>query len=95
MTDEYTPTTEEVRSSFASNQFVQRGEFEFELLAEDEAGAEFDRWLAAHDAEVAAKAWDEGHDAGWNSRHDDAIRGWMSSGVHESDAENPYRKAVQ
>lgn len=22
---------------------------------------QFDRWLAAHDAEVAAKAWDEGH----------------------------------
>jgi len=29
--------------------------------------AEFDRWLAAHDAEVAAKAWDEGHRANWRT----------------------------
>ena len=26
----------------------------------DESGAVFDRWLAAHDREVAEKAWDEG-----------------------------------
>lgn len=45
--------------------------------------------------EREAKAWDEGHDAGWNSRDEDAARGWVPSGVHESDAVNPYRKAVQ
>ena len=26
----------------------------------DESGAVFDRWFAAHDREVAKKAWDEG-----------------------------------
>lgn len=26
--------------------------------------AEFDRWLAEHDAQVAARAWDEGYDRG-------------------------------
>ena len=57
--------------------------------------AEFDHWRARNDAEVAAKAWDEGHDAGWNSRDDDAARGWVPSGIHESDAVNPYREGSE
>lgn len=66
-----------------------------ELVAQlEKAEAERDDALARI-AEIAAKAWDEGHDAGWNSRHDDAVCGWVPSGVHESDAVNPYRKAVQ
>lgn len=44
--------------------------------------------------EREAEAWDEGHNAGWNSRNDDAVAGWMPSGPHESDAKNPYRSEV-
>ncbi len=36
------------------------------------------------------EAWDEGHAAGWQSRHDDWASGHVPSGVHESDAVNPY-----
>ena len=47
MTEEYTPTTSEVR-------------FMWEDMAHcnghDDGNASFDRWLAAHDREVAAKA---------------------------------------
>lgn len=50
--------------------------------------------LREHDAlrEVKAEAWDEGHDAGWEDRHQDALAGWMTSGPHESEAVNPYRE---
>ena len=58
---EYTPTTSEVREQFARG---ARGGYG----GSAEAGAhrrvaaqnKFDRWLAAHDREVAEKAWDEG-----------------------------------
>jgi len=46
MTD-YTPTTEEIRNRYLS-----------EVFPEDEA--EFDRWLAEHDRQVAEKAWGQG-----------------------------------
>lgn len=52
-------------------------------------------WAAGRLQPELAEAWDEGHEAGWNSRDDDVSRGWVPSGVHESDAENPYRKAVE
>lgn len=51
---EYTPTTEEVRDKWAScvEEFgTSRGMH----LDYDDALAAFDRWLAAHDAEVAAR----------------------------------------
>lgn len=48
--------------------------------------AEFDAWLAEHDAAT----WKTGHDAGWTARHDDALAGWTPSGPHESDAVNPH-----
>jgi len=44
----YTPTTNEVRTAFAVD--------EFGYWFEDGQGAEFDRWMTAHDAEVTAKA---------------------------------------
>jgi len=44
----YTPTTNEVRTGFAVD--------EFGYWFEDGQGAEFDRWLTAHDAEVTAQA---------------------------------------
>jgi hypothetical protein len=52
MSDEYTPTTEPVRGHFAASPMAPSPR-EFAREA-------FDRWLAARDREVAAKAWDEG-----------------------------------
>ena len=62
-------------------------------------------WLTAQDVlgilasapadalrEMKAEAWDEGHDTGWEDRHQDALAGWMTSGPHESEAVNPYRE---
>lgn len=52
--------------------------------------ARFHRWLAQHDAEVAAKAWDEGarsrqcHCEAWSD-------GECACGNYPSEA-NPYRK---
>ena len=51
MTD-YTPTTEQVRNGWIDNG-----------THEERDGAEFDRWLAAHDAQVAAKALRDAADA--------------------------------
>lgn len=74
MTDKYTPMTA-VRRAYCTNQGP-----------ETRTGPEFDRWLAAHDAEVRADAWDEGFYAGAN--HD--------FGDYEVAPEpiiNPYRSA--
>lgn len=60
MTDPYTPTTEEVRA----------------LYDERTEPGEFDRWLAAHDAEVAAKADLRGFNRGYGQ----ANREWQLSG---------------
>ena len=54
MADEYTPTTGYVRDAYCHvHQGVmgERGD-----AAHEKFHAEFDRWLAAHDREVAAKA---------------------------------------
>lgn len=50
-----------------------------EQRREWEAG--FDRWLAAHEAEVAERAWDEGYEAATEDIGDDAFR----------TTPNPYR----
>ena len=52
----YTPTTDDVR-----DEWIESGQGSPTVRLH--AGAAFDRWLAAHDAEVAAQAWDEGHRA--------------------------------
>ena len=54
---DYTPTTKEVREDYAlgRNEVVGAGWY-------DQHRAEFDRWLAAHDAEVTAKALERGVD---------------------------------
>jgi len=83
---EYTPTTNDVRE-FYQGQLEKTGENIYTFVDEEECNAQFDRWLAG----VKAEAWDEGHNAGWESRHDDAIGGFTPSGSHESDAKNPYR----
>lgn len=67
---DYTPTTEEVREDYAlgRNEVVGAGWY-------DQHRAEFDRWLAAHDAEVASKAWDEGVSVALNHaiRNEDGV----------------------
>ena len=86
---EYTPTTDEVRGDYAHFQTPGgtdpvTGEFA-------EGLAEFDRWLAKHDAEVecaaAEKAWDEGEQAGY----EDALGEQRGIRPNES-ARNPHRR---
>lgn len=52
MADEFTPTTEQVCETYAA------------LCGTEAAAAEFWRWLAAHDRDTLARAWDEGAEAG-------------------------------
>tara|TARA_R110000822_G_C15109043_1_gene472743 strand:- start:78 stop:341 length:264 start_codon:yes stop_codon:yes gene_type:complete len=84
----YTPATENVRNCYVYAYEQHDGSL---LKPERQQRAEFDRWLAV----VKAEAWDEGHKEGWESRHDDATAGFMPSGVHQSDAKNPYREVFQ
>ena len=83
---DYTPTTDDVEDAWCSR---YDGEHAW-ASGEERRGyeAEFYRWME----QVKAEAWQEGHDAGWEDRHEDALIGWMASGPHESDAHNPYRK---
>ena len=70
---EYTPTTDDIRNTYA-----------FLRVEADE----FDRWLAAHDAEVKAEAWDEGYSAGNNTG--------LCGGCEDCELwSNPYRKVVE
>lgn len=57
---EYTPTTKDVREVWIYAQDITHDE------GEDFHGAEFDRWLAAHDAEVRARALVQGFSEGVN-----------------------------
>jgi hypothetical protein len=64
MTQDYTPTTDEVRRGFRADpskyeyaetpEYIDENWWELNKLA-------FDRWIAAHDAQIRAEAWDEGH----------------------------------
>ena len=54
----YTPTTEEVRGAY-QGQLIKVGDNAYQLIDENNATAEFDRWLA----EVKADVWDEGFSA--------------------------------
>lgn len=57
MTDDYTPTTEEVRGIWL-DAMTETSEY-FDALSPAEARARFDRWLEAHDREVADKALED------------------------------------
>lgn len=70
--------------------------------------AAFDRWLAEHDREVAAEAWDEGYQAGtydesafyrWLAEHDREVaeeawdEGYRTGRIpNRQEHVNPYRK---
>lgn len=57
MSEPYTPTTEEVRDWYGHrNRATHQPVGEFYKIMLTGAVAEFDRWLAAHDREVAANA---------------------------------------
>jgi hypothetical protein len=71
MPDEYTPMTEQVRDGYDLSALRLRGS--------RDGDEEFDRWLRAHDSEVAVKALrrlaaDLPTLAGWNIYEDDTIR---------------------
>lgn len=55
---DYIPTTDEVRETFmvSITQGIYFKSPADQLAGEDEANAEFDRWLAQHDSEITAKA---------------------------------------
>lgn len=65
MTAEFTPTTEDVRERYWLAT-VNDTDFPGAEGAASRLRAEFDRWLAQHDAEVKAEAWDEGAQAARN-----------------------------
>jgi hypothetical protein len=72
----YVPSTEYVRNIYGYRRFEV---------------AEFDRWLAKHDAEVKAEAWDEGalYAAVECNAIDDQSEPWIAT------RENPYREVVE
>lgn len=74
---DYTPDTDEVKIHYA---------YPYRDDLKDTKRAEFDRWLAAHDREVAAKAWAEGYDAGLGDGYDPGL-GYGP----EVSAKNPYK----
>ena len=74
---EYTPTTEQVRTFWASDGKHQPAAKSY---GHEESALEFDRWLAARDRVVAANAWDEGYGQGVRDNERDM-----------EPADNPYR----
>jgi len=93
---EYTPTTEEIRD------YVGEGGEPRPWIAPDEDAeretarlAAFDRWLAAHDREVRAKAWTEGLHKAYN--HVDRLEqaDAAGQGVMVPDPVNPYREEAE
>jgi hypothetical protein len=69
---DYIPTTEQIADAwhFASRDYPFKSRVK---------RAEFNRWLAEHDREVAAGAWDEGY-----------YRGVRDSELVMEPADNPY-----
>lgn len=77
MADEYTPTTEQVRA-FALGFGGMRSPEHWE------------NWLAAHDREVARRAWQEGFSASercWEETYD-----LTTPDEDRTDPRNPYRE---
>lgn len=91
---EYTPTTDEVREEFiyGHQELDMDGNV---VVSFDEAQERWDRWLAKRDAELAAKAWDEGVTTAlsYAKRQPDGIT--LKLETFDGDEwQNPYRKAV-
>lgn len=75
---EYTPTTKDVREVWIYAQDITHDE------GEDFHGAEFDRWLAAHDAEVQAQAVAE--EPEWEYTRQAEANGWTGPAVYRDEA---------
>jgi len=103
MSDEYTPTTDQVRNNMAFG--VAMAHFAPEEASNVEypipgwrgrAKSEFDLWLAAHDAEVKADAWCEGYTHGYNEARD--YHGFGAGGCgpdpYDCTCTIPYGKAA-
>lgn len=82
MTQEYMPTTDQVRIEYVG---VDPDNVDAVTNADFIAAAMFDRWLAAHDAQIRAEAWDEGFTEG----RDLAVSGQPMT------RNNPYREQQQ
>lgn len=80
---EYTPSMEEIRGIYAAYGYGGNRPHDGQHQGIREWRAEFDRWLAAHDREVAAAAWWEGVQAQWKHR---------PLGNRLLPAVNPYRE---
>ena len=63
---DYVPTTDEVRRQWAGS-VDEYGTWDGQALTAGDAEVAFDAWLAAHDREVAARAWDEGVECAFQS----------------------------
>ena len=82
MSDEYTPTTEQVLGGYIFDRLEIGG------VLVDKSTAEFTRWLEAHDREVAEKAWDE-------AAEEFTDRTWSSPrGLPVDPPANPYREGA-
>lgn len=95
--NDYTPTTEEVLGMLGAYLYEYGAECDMNLPGNspDEI---VDRWLAAHDAEVAAKAWDQCMQlVRVEVSLDPQVPNAVMRGVRirTVNTVNPYRKAVQ
>jgi hypothetical protein len=66
MSDDYTPTTDHVRKTYASGSFTPTGPNTYNIDEKNNA-KEFYRWLNKE----KSKAWREGNDAGFDYGHED------------------------
>lgn len=92
MSAEYMPTTAQIRESFIYAQLAVRNKPIGTIGTE--YPAEFDRWHAEEVRKAKASAWDEGCAAGWDDRESFVHCGAIPSGIHQSDATNPYRETT-
>lgn len=78
MADEYVPTTREMESAYVCDSLGAG-------IDEAEARRQFSRWIAAHDRETAARAWDDGYQQGRSDQADHSM-------YHQTHTANPYRE---
>lgn len=87
------PTTGEIRH-YWSIQSAERASTRAERASRRvEHAAEFNRWLAEHDREVKAEAWDEGFEAGQEDAYgSEASLRWN---MPHTCITNPYREETE
>lgn len=81
MTEQFTPTTDEVRELYQNH-------FDPSAVQNHDGGEEFDRMIAEVQRDAAERAWGEGHAAGRDYQGD----GWNCD-AHDPAEDNPYRLA--